>query len=148
MLRDTLREVLNLWNLLPSLISAELCLLSWDTPKYIHILHFIVFGGKKGTAEGKFMSKNKLSYLCDLFLGVCLAYNKSNSHVANKSFLYSLSIHYVVINNMKYIMNNTDCCPIYPDSEAVNGGFSLEKKACFEVLDFLKDYQRFLICFY
>lgn len=98
---------------------------------------------RKGTAKGKLISKNKLSYLCDLFLGVCLVYN-----VAKKSFLYSLSIHYVMIKNMEHIMNNTDCCPIYPNSEAVNGGFSPEKKACFEVLDFLKDYQRFFVCFY
>lgn len=45
-------------------------------------------------------------------------------------------------------MNKTDCCPNYPNSEAVNGSFNLEKNVCFEVLDFLKDYKKILCLLY
>lgn len=36
-------------------------------------------------------------------------------------------------------MSKTNCCPNYPDSDTVNNSFSLDERACFEVLDFLKD---------
>lgn len=42
---------------------------------------------------------------------------------------------------MKHILSKINCCPNYPDSDTVNNSFSLDKRACFEVLHFLKDYE-------
>lgn len=63
-------------------------------------------------------------------------------------FLRSFRVYWAMIKNVKHIMNKTDCCPNYPNSEAVNSSFNLEKNACFEVLDFLEDYKKLFVCFY
>lgn len=50
-----------------------------------------------------------------------------------------------MIKNMKHIMSKTNCCSNYSDSDIVNSSFSLGERACFEVLDFLNDYENSLL---
>lgn len=98
--------------------------------------------GTKSTAEGKILSEN-VFLLGLLFLGYCLFCSKNNTKsCASKLFVHSLRVNKAMVKNVKHSMSKTNCCPNNPNSEADKGSFDLERKVCFEALDFMKDYKK------